>query len=381
MEYRDLKNGYKASLLGYGCMRFPVKEDGKTVDEKKTEELLLKAYNSGVTYFDTAYPYHDGQSETVVGNIMSKLDRSTYYLATKLPVWFVHSIEDAEKIFAEQLKRLKTDYIDFYLLHAMNRDKYDEMKKLGVVDLLAEYKAQGKIKNYGFSFHDGYEAFEHIITDREWDFCQIQFNYVDKDTQATMKGYELAKKLNVPLVIMEPVKGGSLASIPADVIAPMEKFRKDMSPAAWALSWVASFDNVKVILSGMTTMPQLEDNLKTFSSFKTLSQAEMDAMEEVHKEIDSRVKNGCTGCRYCMPCPMGINIPGNFAMWNNYAKYQNLNEATWRWTSTPAAEKPYACVECGKCESLCPQGIHIREDLKKVSACFDELIPSSKPSK
>lgn len=374
MEYRDLNKNYKTSLLGYGCMRFPVMEDGKTVDEKKTEELLLKAYNSGVNYFDTAYPYHDGQSETVVGNILSKLDRSTYYLATKLPVWFVHSKEDAERLFKEQLSKLKTDYVDFYLLHAMNRDKYDEMKKLGVVDLMAEYKEKGLIKNYGFSFHDDYDAFEHIITDREWDFCQIQFNYVDKDTQATMKGYELAKKLNVPLVIMEPVKGGSLASIPDDVMEPMKKFGKDYSSAAWALAWVATFDNVKVILSGMTTMAQLDDNLKTFDSFSPLSDAEMDALEEVHKIIDSRVKNGCTGCRYCMPCPMGIDIPFNFAIWNNYHKFENKRDVQWRWETTPIEKKPYACVKCGKCESMCPQKISIRDDLAKVGAEMKELF-------
>lgn len=374
MEYRELKNGYKASLLGYGCMRFPVMEDGKTVDENKAEELLLKAYKNGVTYFDTAYPYHDGQSESVVGGVMSKLDRSTYYLATKLPAWFVHSKEDAERLFAEQLSKLQTDYVDFYLLHAMNRKKYDELKELGVVDLMAEYKKQGKIKNYGFSFHDGYEAFEHIITDREWDFCQIQFNYVDKDTQATMKGYELAKKLNVPLVIMEPVKGGSLASIPDDVLSPVARFNKNYSPAAWALSWVATFDNVKVILSGMTTMEQLDDNLKTFSSFTPLSDEEMAALEEVHQNIDRRVMNGCTGCRYCMPCPMGIDIPGNFSVWNNFHKYQNERDAKWQWSMLEEEKRPYACVKCGKCEAMCPQKISIRDDLEKLGAEMKELF-------
>lgn len=374
MEYRELKNGYKSSLLGYGCMRFPVLEDGKTVNETEARKLLLKAYNNGVTYFDTAWPYHDGQSEVIVGKVMSELPRKSYYLATKMPAWFVNSKEDAIDVFAKQLEHLKTDYIDFYLLHAMNKDSYKKMKDLGVVDLLAEYKAEGKIKNYGFSFHDGYEAFETIIKDRKWDFCQIQFNYVDKDTQATMKGYELAKKLDIPLVIMEPVKGGSLASIPKELISGMEKFREGMSPAAWALSWVGTFDNVKVILSGMTTMEQLDDNLKTFNNFKALSKAEMDGMEEINKEISARSMNGCTGCRYCMPCPMGVNIPRNFSIWNNYHKFQNKGEAQWNWSSMPEEERPYSCVKCGKCETMCPQKISIRGDLEKVGKEMKELF-------
>lgn len=365
MEYREMKNGYKPSVLGYGCMRFPVKEDG-TIDEAKAEELLLKAYNSGVTYFDTAYPYHNGQSETVVGNVMSKLDRSTYYLATKLPIWFVNSKDDAKRLFEEQLGKLKTDYVDFYLLHALNREKFDHMVELGVVDLMAEYKKEGKIKNYGFSFHDGYESFEHIITYRDWDFCQIQYNYVDLDTQATKKGVELAKKLNIPLVIMEPVKGGSLASLPQDVIKPMEEYRPGMSAAGLALTWVASEPQCKVILSGMTEMSQLDDNLNTFNNFKAMSEKELEVMEEIHKEIDSRVMNGCTGCCYCMPCPMGINIPRNFSVWNNLHKYNNVSGAKWEWSMIPEKELPYACVKCGKCESVCPQGIKIRDDLVKV---------------
>lgn len=374
MEYRELKNGYKASLLGYGCMRLPVLEDGKTVNETEARKLLLKAYRSGVNYFDTAWPYHDGQSEVVVGKVLKELPRDSFYLATKMPAWFANSKEDAIDIFGKQLARLQTDYIDFYLLHAMNKDSYKKMKDLGIVDLLWEYKAQGKIKNFGFSFHDDYDTFEKIIKDYDWDFCQIQFNYVDKDTQATLKGVELAKTLGIPLVIMEPVKGGSLASIPKDVISIMDDFRPGMTPAAWALSWVGTFDNVKVILSGMTTMEQLDDNLNTFNDFKALSAEEMDAMEKVNKEILARSMNGCTGCRYCMPCPMGVNIPRNFAIWNNYHKFMNRGEAQWNWSSMKESERPYACVKCGKCESMCPQKINIREDLEKVGAEMNELF-------
>ena len=366
MEYRELKNGYKSSLLGYGCMRLPLMEDGQTVDEVETRKLLMKAYKNGVNYFDTAWPYHGGQSERVVGKIMKELPRESFYFATKMPAWFVNSLEDAEKVFKEQLEHLQTDYVDFYLLHAMNKGSYEKMKNLGIVDLLQTYKDQGKIKNYGFSFHDDYDAFEYIIKDREWDFCQIQFNYVDKDTQATMKGYRLAEELGVPLVIMEPVKGGNLANIPKDVIGPMDEFRLGLTPSAWALTWVGTFSNVKVILSGMTTMEQLDDNLNTFNDFKPLSDEEMAAMEKVNEEITARTQNSCTGCRYCMPCPMGVNIPKNFSIWNNYHKFMNRGGAQWEWSQMPESERPYSCVKCGKCETMCPQKISIRADLEKV---------------
>lgn len=367
MEYRELKNGYKASLLGYGCMRFPTNADGK-IDRAETERLLMKAYENGVTYFDTANPYHNGESELVVGEVMSKLPRNTYYLATKLPPWRVNSKEDAVAVFEEQLGKLRTDYVDFYLLHALNRDTFHKLRDLGVIELMAEYKEKGIIKNYGFSFHDSYEVFEEIINYRDWDFCQIQLNYIDKDTQATMKGVELAKSLGIPLVIMEPVKGGSLAKLPDDLKEILNPFERNLSPAGWALSWVASVDNVKVILSGMTAMDQLDDNLNTFNNFKALSDDEMKALDKVAEGINARAMNGCTGCRYCMPCPMGINIPGNFAIWNNYHKYMNEGEARWNYGNMPEAEKPYACVKCGKCEAACPQKIKIREDLEKAGA-------------
>jgi len=373
MEYRELKNGYKASMLGFGCMRFPTQADGK-IDRKEAKRMLLKAYESGVTYFDTAYPYHGGESEEVVGEVMSELPRDSYYLATKLPCWLVKSKEDATRLFEEQLKKLKTDYVDFYLLHALDKKRFDEMAALGVVELMQEYKDKGMIKNYGFSFHDNYEAFEHIIRYKDdWDFCQIQFNYVDKNTQATLKGYELAKELNVPLVIMEPIKGGSLANIPEEIIGSMDKFRTGMSPAAWALSWVGTFDNCKVILSGMSTMEQVEDNLNTFNNFKALSDEEMAAMDVVCDEINKRAKNGCTGCRYCMPCPAGVNIPGNFRMWNEYHKYLNKGHLLWAFGDMDEKERPYSCVKCGKCETHCPQHLNIRADLEAFGKEVKEL--------
>lgn len=373
MEYRELKNGFKASLLGYGCMRFPTLENGE-IDEGKAEAELDKAYAAGVTYYDTAYPYHNGKSEEFVGRVMTKYPRESFYFATKMPCWLVKSLEDAETIFAKQLEHLRTGYIDFYLLHALHKETYLEMKRLGVVDLLAEYKEKGLIKNFGFSFHDGYESFEMIINDRDWDFCQIQFNYLDKDTQATTKGVELAEKKNVPLVIMEPVKGGNLANVPEDIMSILKPFRPSYSPAAWALSWVGSFDAVKVILSGMTEPEQVEDNLNTFNNFKPLSKEEMAAVDKVCEAILARAMNGCTGCKYCMPCPVGVNIPRNFAVWNEYHKFNNKGETKFRFEHMEDKEKPYACVKCGRCEGLCPQKLSIRDDLERMGKEMKELF-------
>ena len=238
MEKRKLeKLGIETSLLGFGCMRFPTTPDGK-IDEAEAERMMDKAIASGVNYIDTAYPYHNGESEPLVGKVLKKYDRSSFYLATKLPLWAVKSVDDAKRIFEEQLQRLQTDYIDFYLLHAVNKEKWEEMKALGVVDYCAKLKEEGKIRYYGFSFHDDYEVFDEIIRYRDWDFCQIQYNYMDTEEQAGDKGYALAESMGIPLVIMEPIKGGSLANFSDDINAKFREMDPDKSIASYALRWV-----------------------------------------------------------------------------------------------------------------------------------------------
>ncbi len=373
MEKRKMeKLGIETSLLGFGCMRFPTTPEGN-IDEQRAQAMLDKAIAEGVNYIDTAYPYHNGESEPFVGKALKKYDRSSFYLATKLPLWSVNSIDDAKRIFEDQLSRLQTDYIDFYLLHAVNKERWDVMVKLGVVEYCEQLKKEGRIRYLGFSFHDTYEAFEEILNAREWDFCQIQLNYMDVEEQAGMKGYRLAEEKGIPLVIMEPVKGGSLAAFADDI---MEKFRahdKEASAASYALRWVGSLPGVKVILSGMSNMEQVEDNLHTFADFKPLSAKEQQTIEEVVSVLNSRVQNGCTGCRYCMPCPAGVNIPGCFAAWNTYHMYQNYNVVKWRWENE-IGEKGQAsnCIKCGKCEGKCPQKLSIRNDLAKVQADLDK---------
>lgn len=374
MEYRNLeKLNIKTSLLGFGCMRFPKCEDG-SIDEEKAEQMIDNAYHSGVNYYDTAYVYHDGKSENFTGKVLDKYDRSTYYLATKLPCWNVETLGDAERIFNEQLERLHKDYIDFYLLHALNKDRFDKMVSLGVLELMDKLKSEGKIRYLGFSFHDEYPSFEYILKYRNWDFCQIQLNYMDTETQAGIKGYELTEQLNVPLIVMEPVKGGTLANLPTSVTNHFAEVTPGNSAASWALRWVGSLPNVKVILSGMSDEQQVADNLNTFANFKALSEAEEQAVKNAVNELFKRVKNGCTSCRYCMPCPAGVNIPYNFKIWNNYGMYHNSEETNWHWThEIEEKSKAKNCVNCGKCETNCPQNINIREDLKTLQVELDSL--------
>ena len=367
MEKRKLeKLGIETSLLGFGCMRFPVLENGK-IDEPEAERMLDKAIAEGVNYIDTAYPYHDGESELVVGRVLKKYDRGSFYLATKLPVWFVNTVEDVDRLLNEQLDKLQTEYIDFYLMHAMNKERWDSMLEIGCVDRLVQLKEEGKIKYLGFSFHDSYEAFEEILTYRDWDFAQIQLNYMDINEQAGIKGYKLAEERGIPLVIMEPIKGGSLAAFAPEIIDKFASLDANATPASFALRWVGSFPNVKVILSGMSTMEQVEDNLNTFAQFKPLSEKEQEVIAEVRSILEARVRNGCTGCRYCMPCPAGVDIPGCFAAWNTYYAYQNYNVVKWNWEEgIGEAHQAKNCIKCGKCEAACPQKISIREDLEKA---------------
>ena len=367
MEKRKMeKLGVETSLLGFGCMRFPTNAEGK-IDRELAEAMMDKAIAAGVNYIDTAYPYHGGESELFVGEVLKKYDRDSFYLATKLPLWAVHSLEDVDKLFNEQLGKLQTDYVDFYLMHAMNGSRWREMLEMGVVKRLEELKEEGKIRNLGFSFHDSYEAFEEIINYRDWDFCQIQLNYMDVNDQAGMKGYKLAEEKQVPLVIMEPIKGGMLANYGGDIADIFHALDKDASFASFALRWVGSLPNVKVVLSGMSTMEQVEDNLKTFGDFKPMSEEELETVDKVVSILNNRVQNGCTGCSYCMPCPAGVNIPKNFRIWNTYHMYQNYNTVKWNWEhEMPDSERANKCIECGMCESICPQALQIREDLKRV---------------
>ena len=374
MEYRKFeKLGVSPSLLGFGCMRFPLNPDG-SICEEEAEKMVDTAIQAGVTYIDTAYPYHNGDSEPFLGRILKKYNRKDYFLATKLPIWNVKTLDDAKRLFDEQLQRLDTEYVDFYLLHCLDKEKWQTVLDLNLIPYFEELKAQGKIRFFGFSFHDDFEVFEQIATYRKWDFCQIQYNYVDTDIQAGDKGYALTEKLGIPLVIMEPVKGGSLSFLPDDLAASLKAEHPDSSISSWALRWVASKPNVKVVLSGMSTMDQVEDNLHTFDKFEPLTEKETNLIAKTADNIKKRTKNGCTGCAYCMPCPFGVDIPKNFHIWNELSMYGNKEKAKQAFFhDLNSAARADQCQKCGKCETVCPQGISIRENLAEAANDFNKL--------
>ena len=373
MKTRKFDNlGIEASMLGFGCMRFPMK-DGK-IDEEQAEKIMDTAIAQGVNYIDTAYPYHNGESEPFVGKVLKKYDRKSFYLATKLPIWQVEKPEDVARIFNDQLQRLGVDYIDFYLLHAVDLEKWHKILDLGIIDICENLRKQGKIRFFGLSFHDELDAFKEIITYRKWDFVQLQLNYIDIREQAGMEGYELTKQLGIPVIVMEPVKGGTLAKLPPEVDRKFKEYNPDASTASWAMRWCGTLDNVRVILSGMSNAEQVEDNLKTFADFKPLSEEESKIVADVAAELNSRMRNNCTDCRYCLPCPVGVNIPANFDRWNKYSVYGDKENAVERWTSFNDSEKAKNCVGCGACEKKCPQKISIRNDLKTLQAELDALI-------
>ena len=366
MFYRkSQKLNVETSLLGFGCMRFPTLSDG-SIDEEQTLKMFDIAINNGINYIDTAYPYHNGLSEPFVGKALKKYDRSKLYLATKLPVWVVESRDHALEIFEGQLKKLQTEYIDFYLLHSLDDSKWQKCLDLGLVDMCIELQKQGKIKYLGFSFHDSYEVFEKIINYRDWDFCQIQFNYMDTDEQAGLKGLKLCEEKGIPNIIMEPLKGGSLTKYSPDVEKVFKDYDKDASIASWGLRFVGSYDNVLVLLSGMSNIAQMEDNIKTFNNFKKLNNEEQNVIDVAIQKIRDRVKNGCTGCRYCMPCPKQVNIPKMFRMWNLASMYDNFNVVNWSFNNTKPEEFSTSCIQCGICETKCPQNISIRKDLQEA---------------
>lgn len=375
MIFRKLeKLGVQTSLLGFGCMRLPMNAD-QTINEAETAKMFDQAYQAGVNYYDTAYGYHDGKSEAVTGKMLKRYPRDSFFIATKLPTYMIQSLDQAKAIFEEQRQRLQMERIDFYLLHTLNSASYDRMVKLGVVDFCRQLKAEGKIRFLGFSFHDEYPVFERIINDGEWDFCQIQYNYRDQRLQAGTRGYELAAKKGVPVVVMEPLKGGALATLSPDISELFRKVTPGASDASFALRWLADHSNVKVILSGMSTPEQMADNLKTFEKDAPLSQAERDAITEVAHRLDSRVKIGCTGCRYCMPCPHGVNIPGNFDIWNQYGMYGGIPNLKGTWQHFFAEDtKASHCVQCRECEAKCPQHLPIVESLQKLQAELDTAL-------
>lgn len=376
MQYRNFtKDNIKVSCLGFGCMRFPILDnDSSKIDEGKAIEMIHYAINNGVNYIDTAYPYHMGNSEILVGKALEGGYREKVHLATKNPVWLAKSYEDFEKYLDEQLQKLNTSYVDFYLLHALSKKRWDNIKELDVLRFLDEAKKSGKIKYAGFSFHDELDVFKEIVDSYDWDFCQIQLNYVDHDYQAGEEGLRYAKSKGLSVVIMEPIKGGKLAKTPSKEIQEIwDKSKIKRTPAEWALNWVLNHKEISVVLSGMSTLEQVKENIKTVSSAtpNSLNNDEIKLIEEVRNIYKNKIKVGCTGCEYCMPCPNGVHIPDIFEIYNNLYVYGTEKESIDYYKKM---EKNNAtnCIECGKCEEQCPQNLPIRKYLKEAKKVLNK---------
>lgn len=359
------------SRLGFGCMRFPTLEkDGKKViDRPQAIAMLRHAIDSGVTYVDTAYPYHDGESETVVGLALQDGYRDRVTLTTKLPLWLLETKADMQRFLDEQLTKIKTDHVDFYLLHSMDKEALEKMRKLDYPEFLEKAVNAGKVRYPGFSFHDDYKTFVEILNDYDWKLAQVQMNVLDGDNQATLQGIRDAGKKGVGVVIMEPLRGGALAHPPKEAAALYDAFPEKRSAVEWAFRYLYDMPEVVTILSGMSTMEQLDDNLRIFAhAEKTcMNDTEKKLIADVKAAYLSRMKTGCTGCRYCQPCPRNVHIPDIFHAWDEslmFDRPETLKRSMARRQENK--EDPSQCVACGKCEKACPQHLPIIELLKEA---------------
>jgi len=370
MIYRTLA-GEKVSQLGFGAMRLP--QIGGKIDEKESIRMIHHAIDSGINYVDTAWVYHNGTSEDLVAKAFKGGYREKSFVATKSPVWLIEKDEDFEYYLDKQLENLQVDCIDFYLLHALNRGTWASCKKYNAIDFCEKMVKKGKIKHFGFSFHDAHPVFIDIVDAYNWEFCQIQYNYLDRKEQAGLAGLNYARAKNIDIIIMEPLRGGNLVEpLPESVKELWKSAGKQRSAVEWALGWIFNRKDIGVVLSGMSTMDQLVENLAIADAngpdcFTSAELALIDKTEELYRQ-NTRI--GCTQCGYCMPCPSGVDIPRNFKVWNELYMFGKSETArgAWQWIDAPVrADK---CTKCGVCVSHCPQQIAIPDELANMVTDF-----------
>lgn len=370
MLYRKDRKGNEISQLGFGCMRFTRK--GNAIDFDKAEKEVMQAVHAGVNYFDTAYIYTG--SEELMGKIFKKNGvREQIHIATKLPQYMLRSIDAVEKTFKEELKRLQTDYIDYYLMHMFTDiHEWENLKHIGIEDWIARHLADGSIRNIGFSYHGDPDMFLKILNAYDWDFCQIQYNYLDEHSQAGRRGLEAAHEKGIPVIIMEPLRGGKLVNmLPKEAHEAIAKSERGYTAAEWGLRWLWDQPGVTCVLSGMNSSEMVAENIRIASEMTVgqFTEADFETIEEIKKAIRKKEKVGCTGCRYCMPCPKGVDIPGNFHYYNlssiekkSTTRMEFARNMGLRKDSCMASQ----CIKCGKCEKHCPQHIAIREKLQEA---------------
>ena len=368
MKYRTMgKLGIKSSAFGLGCMRFNGAPSGDSViDEQKAVSLIRRAIDGGVNYIDTAYVYLNKTSEIVLGKALLDGYRDRVTIATKMPAEAVKDRESMQALLDEELRKLQTDHIDFYLMHGINKEKWEYFKSIGAPQFFDDMKKEGKIRYKCFSFHGPYDEFEYILNDCDWDMVQIQYNFMDINNQAGTRGLELAGSKGIPVVIMEGLLGGRLANAPDNVQALYDAYPVKRTPVEWAFRWLCNHPEVGVVLSGCNEAEQIDENLRIFDTVDAgiMDENELKLMDDVRAAYISRTRIGCTGCRYCMPCPNGVNIPGIFSVWNNVSLYNIDPTSDWAFgmikNRNAGADR---CVGCGACEAACPQHLDIIENL------------------
>ena len=380
MKYRNFgKLDWKPSALGFGCMRLPCSDSAPMsphIDEAEAVRMIRFGIDKGINYVDTAYPYHNGNSEMVVGKALLGGYRKKVKLATKSPVWLIHKPEDFDTYLNEQLKKLQTDHIDFYLLHALSEERWGAVLKFKMLERAEAAVKDGRIGHLGFSFHDKYEALPRIVDAYSgWTFCQIQYNYMDTEYQAGTKGLKYAASKGIGVIVMEPLRGGALANPPRAVRGTFESFPEKRSPVEWGLRWVWNHPEVSLLLSGMSAMPQVEENIRIAegAEINALKAGELDLIAGARKKFEERTAIPCTLCGYCMPCPNGVNIPFNFELYNAAEMYEDVKNARFRYLRFMAeGERASACEGCRACEEKCPQKIPVSEWMPKVVATLAE---------
>ncbi len=372
MIYRDFKDGLKTSLLGMGCMRLtclPGTQD--EVDYELAEKVIDYAYQHGVNYFDTAYVYLNGNSERTIGKALSKYPRESYFIADKMP-GMIKTKDDVERIFAEQLERCGVDYFDFYLCHNVNERSIDTFIDLEVPQFMERMRDEGKIRYLGFSSHGKPETLRRFATLRDWDFAQIQLNYFDWFEKDTKAQYEVLRELGIPIVVMEPVRGGRLASLTDRANDMLRAVEPERSISSWAFRFVQELPGIQVVLSGMNAMEQIEDNLATFSEYKPLRESDHQVLKDAIQALIEELTVPCTACRYCNVCPQELDIPTMLQIYNQYAMNRHpfaLNPLR----ELPEGKRPADCLGCGACANACPQNIQIPDLLKQLAEGFEKL--------
>ena len=359
--------GESVPLLGYGCMRLPRGGNGK-IDRPLANRLWSRYLEAGGNYFDTAYMYHDGESEAALGEFLSKRPRSSYFLTDKMPVWMARTEEGLKRVFAEQLERTKAEYFDFYLVHSLGWGNWDLAKKIHALEFLLEKKKEGRIRHLGFSFHDAPEALDPILEAYDWEFAMIQLNYQDWTRYRSKEQYEKLVAKGIDVAVMEPLRGGALARLNPTAAAILREADPDASTASWAFRWVASLSGVKLVNSGMSRESDLEDNLKTFSPVRELSEADRAAIAAALAAFQKGQAVPCTACRYCMPCPVGVAIPDIFHLWNVFKADGDRDRFLARYAKIPEKSRASACVRCMQCTKHCPQHIAVPDELAKIAA-------------